>query len=145
MVTIPRSYRKPHMVVADGLNELWIRHDRQKSRMAIAEIRAAVTSTEDLAMRAERFIEQRAVRLIPSQVSPPLRPQLLLMGTPILMEEGRVDIRDSSVEDLLKRPPSYRGRGSMLLSDPSAMIRFTVNGRRAMLADISRLETSPLT
>src|SRR5262245_43488146 len=24
VVTIPRSYRRPHMVIADGVNELWI-------------------------------------------------------------------------------------------------------------------------
>lgn len=34
VVTIPRSYRRPHMVIADGVNELWIRHDRQKSKMS---------------------------------------------------------------------------------------------------------------
>src|SRR5262249_24156757 len=126
------------MIIADGLNELWIRHDRQKSRVTIAEIRTAVASTEDLAMIAARFIEQRRGRL--TQLLAPQQPQLVLMATPLLMEEGRVDVNDPRIRDLLKAPPSYRQVVCQILSTASAQVRHTINGLRAALADVSRLE-----
>jgi predicted HTH transcriptional regulator len=48
VVQIPRSHRRPHMVTYQGANEFWMRHDRQKSKMSVAELRTAVTMTEEL-------------------------------------------------------------------------------------------------
>ena len=59
VVGIPRSYRRPHMITFRGVTDCWIRHDRQKHRMAAAEIRAGVTTTEDLATKVESFVERR--------------------------------------------------------------------------------------
>jgi predicted HTH transcriptional regulator len=59
VVHVPRSYRRPHMVTYDGANDFWKRHDRQKSRMSIGEVRTAVTMTEDLESKAERLLESR--------------------------------------------------------------------------------------
>src|SRR5205823_2632998 len=63
VVHIPTSYRKPHMIKHEGLTDFWIRHDRQKSRMSIAQIRAAITATEGLEMKVERLIEERRVAI----------------------------------------------------------------------------------
>jgi len=59
VVHVPRSYRRPHMVTYDGANDFWKRHDRQKSRMSVAEVRTAVSMTEDLESKAERYLEER--------------------------------------------------------------------------------------
>jgi predicted HTH transcriptional regulator len=59
VVRIPKSYRKPHMITFGGATDFWIRHDRQKSRMSIAEVRSAISATEDLEMKAAAYIEYR--------------------------------------------------------------------------------------
>lgn len=38
IICIPRSTKLPHMVTFKGLNQFWIRHDRQKSKMSVDEI-----------------------------------------------------------------------------------------------------------
>jgi hypothetical protein len=81
VVWIPASYRNPHMVIYKGGTEFWIRHDRQKARMAIGEIRSAITTTEDLAMRAERCIEERRASALSGLKSGAC--QLFVMATPL--------------------------------------------------------------
>jgi hypothetical protein len=101
VLRIPRSYRRPHMVTFEGRNDFWVRHDRQKGRMSIAEVKAAVTSTEDLTMKAERFIEERKLRLASYA--------LAIIGAPLSLEDGRVDTSDRRLIDLLTDPPSAEG------------------------------------
>jgi predicted HTH transcriptional regulator len=48
IIQIPQSLRMPHMVTFQGLNQFWIRHDRQKSRMSTDEIREACLRIEML-------------------------------------------------------------------------------------------------
>ena len=112
VVRIPRSYRRPHMVPFGGPTDFWVRHDRQKARMSIAEIRTAITSTEDLVMKLERFIEDRRSSLATRRL-------LAVMPTPLLLEEGRVDVLDDQVTRLLRQPPSYRtaAQGGVTLTD----------------------------
>jgi len=59
VVRVPRSYRRPHMITFEGMTDFWIRHDRQKSRMSIAELRTAATSTEGAEMKAQEFSDSR--------------------------------------------------------------------------------------
>jgi len=47
------------MITYEKRNELWVRHDRQKSKMSIAEVRTAITATQELAMRVEALVERR--------------------------------------------------------------------------------------
>jgi hypothetical protein len=112
VVRIPRSYRRPHMVTFGGPTDFWVRHDRQKSRMSIAEIRTAITTTEDLVVKLERFIEGRRSHLAPLRL-------LAVMATPLLLEEGRIDVLDDQVTRLLRQPPSYRtaAQGGITLTD----------------------------
>jgi hypothetical protein len=110
VVWVPRSYRKPHMITFQGATEFWIRHDRQNARMSIAEIRTAVTATEDLEMKAQRFIDSRIRLPRPGQ-----DPALMFTATPLLLEDGRVNVEDERVSRLLRTPPTFRpGRGVAL-------------------------------
>jgi Putative DNA-binding domain len=135
VVVIPRSYRKPHMVTANGATEFWIRHDRQKSRMSIAEIRTAITTTEDLEMRAERFIALRR-----QAASAGINHMLfVLMGTPLLIEDGRVDMSDRRIAELLRNPPTFRPGSGARLSHPGATVEPTMHGLRAVDHEIRML------
>ena len=59
IIFIPRSTRLPHMVTFKGLNQFWIRHDRQKSPMSIEEIREACLRVENLQKNVQDFIKER--------------------------------------------------------------------------------------
>ena len=109
IVQVPRSYRQPHMITFEGKTDFWTRHDRQNSRMTIAELRTALRATEDLAMKAEAFLEQRR------QLWAARRPMVLtLMATPLLIEDGRIDISDPRIVALVREPPSHRPNNSPL-------------------------------
>jgi hypothetical protein len=128
VIQIPRSHRKPHMITFQGGTEFWIRHDRQQSRMSIAEVRAAVRSTEELELKAERFIEQRRGALGRGSGL-----RFGLMGTPLLLEEGRVEVGDRSLVALLRDPPTLRPGGhGVALVEPPALIRPTLRGLAAL-------------
>jgi hypothetical protein len=137
VVRIPTSHRKPHMIKHEGLTDFWIRHDRQKSRMSMAEIRAAITATEDLEMKVEQFVIQR--RSATSSGRHDLA--YVLMATPLLLEDGRVDTADRDLRRLLREPPSYRPPGSGApISSENARVRPTLRGVRAMEDQVSTLE-----
>jgi hypothetical protein len=121
VVRIPRSYRRPHMITFEGRNDFWVRHDQQKGRMSIAEVKAAVTSTEDLTMKAERFIDARR-----SHVSPY---GLAITGTPLSLEEGRVDISDPRLVQLLREPPPARGVEDVLFLESGGRVMPSIRGR----------------
>jgi hypothetical protein len=136
VVRIPRSYRRPHMITFGGATDFWVRHDRQKSRMSIAEIRAALSATEELEVRAEKFALDRR-----SSVSATEDLKFVLMGTPLLLEDGRVDITDERLHLLLKEPPSSRRRvGSVELSGRYSIVRPSMKGLRALDESTSTLE-----
>ncbi len=135
VVTIPRSYRRPHMVTLDGVNELWIRHDRQKSKMTVAEIRALVTASEELEMKVLGLIAER--RQLWTTRDQPL---FALTATPLLLEEARVDTFDRRVAGLLREPPTLRPGGGVRLSYPDSVVVPTLRGVRADTAEVHLLE-----
>ena len=126
VVRIPRSYRRPHMITFQGGTEFWVRHDRQKTRMSMAEIRTALGATEDLELKAERFIAERRHQLTPGREC-----RFVLMGTPLLLEGGRVDITDRRLHDLLQAPPRARPRGGAELAGQYAVVRPSMRGLRS--------------
>jgi hypothetical protein len=137
VVDIPRSYRKPHMITFRGATDFWIRHDRQKARMSIAEIRTAISTTEELGMKVEAFVERRRLA-VSSGVNELL---FVLMATPLLLEDGRVDALNPKLKRLLQNAPSYRSRvGAATLASHGARIEPTLNGVRAVEQNFSRLE-----
>lgn len=124
------------MIKYEGLTDFWIRHDRQKSRMSIAEIRSAIMATEDLTMKVEHFIAERrlAVRSGRSELT------YALMATPLLLEDGRIDPANASLKALLQEPPSYRPVDGVNISSNYARIVPTLRGVRTFEEDTSRLE-----
>jgi len=135
VVRIPRSYRRPHMVTFDGVTELWIRHDRQKSRMSVAELRTAVLATEDAEMRAERFGASRIANARQRSAV------FMLAATPLLLEDGRVTIDDERVARLLRQPPAIRPQAAgAVLALPGCEVQPTLRGLAAVSRGVQELE-----
>jgi hypothetical protein len=110
------------MVTYDRATDFWIRHDRQKSRMSLAEIRAAVIAREDAVTKVENFVRKRH-RALRSLEPVPQIPMLTLTATPLFLEEGGVDVAAEGILELVKSPPAFRSRAAGQLggSYPHAM------------------------
>jgi hypothetical protein len=95
------------MITTDEGTEFLIRQDRHNLPMSIAAIRSAITTTEDAAMKVERFVRQRhrAVRRVLELAA--TEALLTLTATPHLLEEERVDLETASIRELVKAPPTY--------------------------------------
>jgi hypothetical protein len=124
------------MVTFDGVTELWIRHDRQKSRMSVAELRTAVLATEDAEMRAERFGASRIANARQRSAV------FMLAATPLLLEDGRVSLDDERVARLLPRPPAIRpeAAGAVLSLPDRCEVHPTLRGLAAVSRGVQELE-----
>ena len=119
VVQIPRSYRRPHMIVVDDSTEFWIRHDRRKASMSIAEVRSAILTVEDATMKVEAFVRNRQEALGRHTATY----QLTLTATPLVLEDGRIDTGLRAIRDLLQNPPAFRpGRGVELRPGSSSPV-----------------------
>jgi hypothetical protein len=134
VVMIPRSYRKPHMVVADNAHELWIRHDRQRSEMSVGEIRNAVLATEELEMKLERYLDDHCNR-IRADAGSALR--LGITATPLSIETGRIDINSLDLKRLLQMIDSTARRARGVLLTRGYVGTPTLEGRRVDIGDSS--------
>jgi len=134
VVRIPRSYRRPHMVTFGGVTDFWIRHDRQKSRMSMAELRTAVLATEDAEMKAERFGESRIANALQRGAA------FMLGATALLLEDGRVSTEDERVAKLLREPPTFRPVVGAALSIPGCEVHPTLRGLASVARNVQELE-----
>ncbi len=134
VVRIPQSYRRPHMITFEGVTDFWIRHDRQKSRMSMAELRIAITATEDAEMKVQRFGESRIASGHDRHAA------FMLAASPLLLENGRVSIDDERLHALLRRPPTFRPRVGMALFTDQGIVHPTLRGLAGITPGIQELE-----
>jgi Putative DNA-binding domain len=123
VVHIPRSLRAPHMVTFKGLNQFWIRHDRQKSPMSIHEIKDTCLKIEGLMEKLERFLAKRRQDIIEDIGNVPY---YVVSVTPLFVNSVAVDIRDRALRNLLENPPPFGEKGELSLEGGST--RFTIHG-----------------
>ncbi len=114
VVRIPRSLRLPHMVTFKGLNQFWIRHDRQKSPMSIHEIREACLRVEALMGQVDRFRRERAIEILPKIGTSPC---YIVSATPIFVNDEVLDVGDRKLRHLLEHPPGQRPGGCTVKFD----------------------------
>lgn len=134
VVRVPRSYRRPHMITFEGVTDFWVRHDRQKSRMSVAELRTAVMATEDAEMKAQRFGKSRIANALNR------RAVIMLGATPLLLEDGRVSVDDARLPRLLRQPPTFRPLVGAALSTPLCDVHPTLRGLAGVTPGIQELE-----
>ena len=104
LIRVPKSHRGPHMITFKGLNQFWVRHDRQKSRMSIHEIKEACLRNEGAMERLEHFLDQRKTKIRKDLQNS----RLIVSATPVFLTQEIVDIQDSVLRELLRNPPNQR-------------------------------------
>jgi hypothetical protein len=123
VVRIPRSLRAPHMVTFNGLNQFWIRHDRQKSPMSIHEIKDTCLKVEGLMEKLEGFLAKRCQNILKDIGD---IPYYIVSITPLFVSSTAIAIDDKALHNLLDNPPSFDKRGEMSIGRGST--RFTLHG-----------------
>jgi predicted HTH transcriptional regulator len=101
VVRIPRSLRAPHMITFRGLNQFWIRHDRQKSPMSIHEIKDTCLKIEGLMEKLERFLVTRREAILEDIGN---IPYYIVSVTPLSVGTTAVNIHDKTLHGLLENP-----------------------------------------
>ncbi|MDI6716862.1 MAG: ATP-binding protein [Actinomycetota bacterium] len=114
VIRIPRSLQAPHMVLYKGLYQFWIRHDRQKSKMSVDEIRDAFLRVESFTKQIDSFLrEQKQAARNSSQGK-----ALYVIGAaPVILDDATVDITDSQIREIITTPPVRRTNGWYLNFD----------------------------
>ncbi len=84
-------------------------------------------------MKAQRFIDSR-IGILRGR-----RAAFALMATPLLLEDGRVNIADERLPTLLRQPPAFRGAG-VRLSNARADVHPTLRGLAAATEGLHALE-----
>jgi hypothetical protein len=107
IVRVPKSHRSPHLITFKGLNQFWLRHDRQKSRMSIHEIREACLRNEGAMERLEHFLTQRKTKIRRNFQNS----SLIVSTTPVFLTQEITDVQDSVLRELLRNPPNQRPEG----------------------------------
>ena len=107
IVRVPKSHRGPHLITFKGLNQFWLRHDRQKSRMSIHEIKEACLRNEGAMERLEHFLEHRRTKIRKDLQNS----SLIVSTTPVFLTQEVVDIQDPVLRELLRNPPNQRPAG----------------------------------
>jgi len=108
VIRIPRGHQGPHMITFKGLHQFWVRHDRQKSRMSVHEIKEACIRNENAMERLERFLGERQDRF-KSLYTPKVGDACLFVSaTPLFPTQEIVDVRDSALREILYRPPNQK-------------------------------------
>jgi hypothetical protein len=102
--------------------------------MSIAEIRTAVTSAEELEMKAQRFIESRIEHRKSKGAD------FTILGCPLLLEDGRINIEDARLPALFREPPTFRPTGFALSTRHNFQIHPTLRGLVTVLPQTQELE-----
>jgi hypothetical protein len=107
-ISIPNSFRKPHMITFSGINQFWIRHDRQKMPMSIDEIQESIINTSNTTKEIQSsFAIQKRIIEIKSNNQP-----ILAIGvSPIPQDNEIIDILDAELREILTNGPTERQGG----------------------------------
>lgn len=99
VIRMPQSLRAPHIVTFKGLNQFWIRHDRQKSPMSVHEVREACLRVEMLSTRVTEFLEKRLAGVLAFAHG---QPTLTVSLTPLLVAREIVDTKNQRLREIIR-------------------------------------------
>lgn len=104
-ISIPNSFRKPHMITFSGINQFWIRHDRQKMPMSIDEIQGSIINTSNTTkdIQSSFVIQKRIIELQSNN-----QPSLAIGVSPLPRDNEIIDILDTELREILTNTPSER-------------------------------------
>lgn len=124
-VFIPRSHRAPHMVVFKRSNKFWVRHDRRKDTMTVAEIKDAFTKSHSIMDDVQEFLALRR-HMVGMRLG--TQPYLLLSATPILVNTEIIDISDPGLRNIVKAPQYSKDGVWNFREGLGGIVRPTLNG-----------------
>lgn len=133
-IHIPASYKAPHMITQKGLNQFWKRHDRQKSKMSVEEIKESVIKTESFISNTKTFFGERRADAIEEANG---RPFYLLGALPLSTRKEIVDPKDEKIKSILSAPPYVRSHGWYHGFSGYGEVRPSMNGLRATLPTVA--------
>lgn len=137
LIFVPNSYQAPHMITFQGKNEIWVRHDRQKTRMSVEEIKEVITKNLNIATKAEEFLKARWETFIQKGHRAPL---LVLGALPLNIDSEFIDIKDQQLRELLRRSPNGRYGGAKFDFGLNVYPGPTINGLKISIEDYMTLE-----
>jgi hypothetical protein len=132
---IPNSYQAPHQIMFQGKNEFWIRHDRQKSRMTVDEVKDIFFNNYSRIEKISDFLQKRKDKFI-SEIRSPM---YVLQAYPVGSNDSFIDITDTVLRNKLKTSPGSRRGGwcfDFTRSDP----RPSYNGLAVNLSGFKNIE-----
>ncbi len=108
LIYAPHSLRTPHLITGEDLYQFWIRHDRQKAKMSVEEIRDAILKNVGVSESVSTYLEKRKLDYMREIVQ---RPFVVVRAIPSEINQEFVNTRDPVLRDLLKRPLNLRPHG----------------------------------
>ncbi len=106
LIRMAQSLRAPHMINFKGLNQFWIRHDRQKSPMSVHEIREACLRVEMLSTRVREFLEKRVADVSNFSNGHPI---MTVSLTPLLIANEVIDTNSRPLREMIRDCPLNNG------------------------------------
>lgn len=100
---IPKSLKAPHMINFRGLNQFWIRHDRQKAKMSIDEIKESFLRAEGVVESIRSFMSKRKIEIIEGTQG---KPTYFISATPLSVNNDLFDIHNAEIRKILRDPPN---------------------------------------
>jgi len=136
VINIPNSYRKPHIITFQGMNQFWIRHDRQKMAMNIHEIEESFLYSLTHTNRIESFFQSRKLEVMNEIGGITPEPTMLLGIYPIMADRRMVDVSDRTIREKLKNINNDNASILRTINNP----RPSYNGLLLDIDDSIRLE-----
>jgi len=98
LIRVPNS-PKLHMITFKGLNQFWVRHDRQKSPMSIEEIKDSFIKNHDSIKKIKEFLSERRDEILEDIID---SPYYVLGAVPIILEENIFNVSDVELRAILR-------------------------------------------
>lgn len=148
LIRMAQSLRAPHMINFKGLNQFWIRHDRQKSPMSVHEIREACLRVEMLSTRVREFLEKRVADVSNFSNGHPI---MTVSLTPLLIANEVIDTNSRPLREMIRDCPLNNGylprpciTGLEVRREADWLLRLDRNGHLDFWLDLARaIDHSP--
>lgn len=126
-IKVPNSFNL-HQITFKGLYQFWKRHDRQKSRMSVEEIKDAILKNDRGSQDTGKFIQERLrLRKLEGRI-------FVISAMPVKSERQLFEISNSQVHDVLRHSDSER-HGGWNFNFAHSYARPTLHGLRIVLGD----------
>ncbi len=133
LIKVPDSLNL-HQITFGGLYQFWKRHDRQKNRMSVDEIKDAILKNSSGTEQAEKLLAKRKAAVEKTGGS-----KMLLCAVPLKLENELFKIDNSQLRELLRHSNNER-RDGWHFNFPYSQTAPSINGLKVSSDKIQYLE-----